>query len=591
MSSTCSVLGVDNWLLPLFGSHEIATSNVQLEENVEVKLSKHRITLLLAAFSTLGTFLVLVRGSTYGVGVSPDSVTYISTARNLLTGNGFIDWENNIYVLYPPLFPLLLALTGTFGTDPADTAGYVNAFLCGLAIFLSSRWLWQHLRARPAPTSRTLQTWLLIWAAVVLILSPPLSQVASFAWSEPLFILLTISALFTFNTFLDTGKRASLVLAAIFTSLACLTRYVGITIPATMCMLLLLWKGTLSKKATDTVIYALIVGTPLSVWLLRNFLVSGTWTGPRYPSPYSFLFNLKKTFITLAGWVLPLPWILEIENLLVRLFSVEVVTPQQFLVLLIPTLLIFGIGAWVCLTRLPLHHVRPIVLLAAFTAVYLLVLILLRSIHGPAELISHRYLAPVYIPLLCIVVLFLDDFFHYDLQRKLLGTLRFPWGQNVFTEGRISALPVVLMALLSIWLWLPVNTTAQHIRQAQENGLVYNSRTWAESEIIAYMNENPCARCVFFSPNAAGLYFLTAQPRQFYLPRLLTDDWLRRVESMQRNGEDVYIIWFFSRDRFLSDFNATYDWNPTYDRSQIETELALETVADLADGIIYRLKR
>ena len=555
-------------------------------------MSKHRITLLLAAFSTLGTFLVLVRGSTYGVGVSPDSVTYISTARNLLTGNGFIDWENNIYVLYPPLFPLLLALTGTFGTDPADTVGYVNAFLCGLAIFLSSRWLWQHLRARPAPTSRTLQTYLLIWAAVVLILSPPLSQVASFAWSEPLFILLTISALFTFNTFLDTGKRASLVLAAIFTALACLTRYVGITIPATLLLLLLLRKGdTPSKKATDTVIYSLIVGTPSCVWLLRNFLVSGMWTGPRYPSPYSFLFNLKKTFITLASWVLPWPCILEIESLLVRLFSVEVVTPQQFLVLLIPTLLIFGIGAWVCLTRLPLHHLRPIVLLAAFTAVYLLVLIIARSIHGPAELISHRYLAPVYIPLLCIVVLFLDDFFHYDLQRKLLGTLRFPWGQNVFTEGRISALPVVLMALLSIWLWLPVNTTAQHIRQAQENGLVYNSRTWAESEIIAYMNENPCARCVFFSPNAAGLYFLTAQPRQFYLPRLLTDDWLRRVESMQRNGEDVYIIWFFSHDRFLSDFNATYDWNPTYDRSQIETEFALETVADLADGIIYRLKR
>ena len=193
-------------MLPLFGSHEIATSNVQLEEEVELKLSKHRITLLLAAFSALGTFLVLVRGSTYGVGVTPDSVTYISTARSLLQGNGFIDWDGSSYTIFPPLFPLLLALTGIFGPDPADTAGYVNAFLCGLAIFLSSRWLWQHLRTRPAPTSRTLQTYLLLWAAVVLILSSPLSRVASLALSELLFILLTISALFTFNTFLDTGN-------------------------------------------------------------------------------------------------------------------------------------------------------------------------------------------------------------------------------------------------------------------------------------------------------------------------------------------------------------------------------------------------
>ena len=488
----------------MFGSYEIATSNVQLEENVELKLSKHRITLLLAAFSTLGTFLVLVRGSTYGVGVTPDSVRYISTAHSLLAGNGFIDWDNSIYIFHPPLFPLLLALTGIFGTDPADTAGYVNAFLYGLAIFLSSRWLWQHLRARPAPTSRTLQTYLLLWAAVVLILSPPLLRIASFALSEPLFILLTISALFTFNTFLDTGKRASLVLAAIFTSLACLTRYVGITIPATICLLLLFRKGdTPSKKATDTVIYALIVGTPLSVWLLRNFLVSGTWTGLRYPTQYSFLFNLKNMFIILADWVLPWPWILEMENLLVRLFSVEMVTPQQFLVLLIPTLLMCGIGAWICLTRLPLHHLRPIVLLATFTAVYLVFLIIAISVHG-YEPVTNRYMAPVYIPLLCIVVLFLDDFFQYDLQRKLLGTLRFPQVQTMYAEGRVAALTVVLMTLLSCWLWLPVNANVQHIRHALENGLAYNSRTWAESEIIRYINENPCARCVFFSPNAPG---------------------------------------------------------------------------------------
>ena len=550
-----------------------------------MKLSKHRITLLLAALSALGMFLVLVRGSTYGVGVTPDSVTYISTARNLLAGNGFIQWNGSSYTIHPPLFPLLLALTGIFGPDPADTAGYVNAFLCGLAIFLSSRWLWQHLRARPAPTSRALQTYLLLWAAAVLVLSPTLSRIASFAWSEPLFILLTISALFTFNTFLDTGKRASLVLAAIFTALACLTRYVGITIPATMCMLLLLRKGTLSKKATDTVIYALIAGTPPLIWLLRNFLVSGTWTGPRYPTQYSFLFNLKNMFVILADWVLPWPWILEIENLLERLFSVEEVMPQHFLVLLIPTLLIFGIGAWICLTRLPLHHLRPIVLLAAFTSVYLLVLIIARSIYDPTEPVSHRFMAPVYIPLLCIVVLFLDDLFQYDLQRKLLGTLRFPWVQNVYAEGRVAALTVVVMALLSIWLWVPVNTNAQHMRHVLENGLAYNSRTWAESEIIAYINENPCARCVFFSPNAPGLSFLTAQPRQFYLPRLLTDDWLRRVESMQRQGEDVYIIWFFFPDKIIGGFQLTYD------RSQVETELALETVAALADGIIYRLKR
>ena len=185
------------------------------------------------------------------------------------------------------------------------------------------------------------------------------------------------------------------------------------------------------------------------------------------------------------------------------------------------------------------------------------------------------------------VVLFLDDLFHYDLQRKLLGTLRFPWGQNVFAEGRVAGLTVVLMALLSFWLWVPVNENVQYIRHALENGQAgYNSRTWAESEIIRYINENPCARCVFFSANASALSFLTAQPRQFSLPRQLTDDWLRWIESMQRNGEEVYIVWFFFPDQIINDLQHI-----TYDRSSIETELALETVAELADGIIYRLKK
>ena len=185
------------------------------------------------------------------------------------------------------------------------------------------------------------------------------------------------------------------------------------------------------------------------------------------------------------------------------------------------------------------------------------------------------------------VVLFLDDLFYYDLQRKLLGTLRFPWGQNVYAEGRVAGLTVVVMALLSVWIWMPVNTQVQSIRHALENGQKgYNSRTWAESEIIAYINENPCARCVFFSANPSGLYFLTAHPRQFLLSRQLTDDWLRRIESMQRNGEEVYIVWFFFPDQIINDLQHI-----TYDRHQIETELALETVAELADGIIYRLKK
>ena len=593
-------------------SHELSTES-SIRPTEELKLNKLRIdklSLLLVALCVLGTFLVLLRGIPYGMGITADEVMHLSTARNLLAGNGFVKWDGSPFVRFPPMFPMLLAFIDIFGPDPFDVAGYVNVTLFALTIFVSSLWLRYHLLAGSDPTLRTQRTWLLIWAVAALVLAP-FTRLASSTATEPLFILLVVSTLFTFDKFLDTGQRAFLLLAAIFTAMACLTRYIGVAIPATLLLFLLFRKGdTLLAKAKNTVIYSLIAVTPIVVWILRNLLVVGSVTGSLWPivltvpgstqsilisgsatgyyPRHSLSFNMLSTLLTLNDWVLPRAWLLEMKNLLEQLFSIEISLQNSIVlaVTIVLPLLVLAVGAWVCLSHLPRHRLRPIILFAAFTFVYTVLLIIGISVRG-IETVTNRYLAPVYIPLLFIAVLVLDEFFHYALQRKLLGTLRFPWIQNMYAEGRIAGLTVVVMALLSCWLWLPVNANAQHIRQAQENGLYgYNSRTWAESEIIRYINENPCARCVFYSPNAPGLYFLTAQPRQFYLPRLLPDDWSRWVESIQRPGEDVYIVWFSSPDKIIRHAD-----DYTYGRSQLEAWLALETVAALADGIIYRLKR
>lgn len=173
MSSTCSVLGVDKWLLPLFGSHEIATSNVQLEEEVELNLSKHRITLLLEALCILAILFVLLRGILNRMGVYGDDVVYMSTARNLLAGNGFVIYDGSPFIRFAPMFPMLLAFIGIFGFDPLDVAGIVNVTLVGLTIFVSYFWLRYHLLAgsgaqRCAPSGPGL----LIWAVAALILAP-----------------------------------------------------------------------------------------------------------------------------------------------------------------------------------------------------------------------------------------------------------------------------------------------------------------------------------------------------------------------------------------------------------------------------------
>ena len=49
-----------------------------------------RWTALLAAIGALGVVLVLLRTAPYGPNAGADSAGFISTARNLLAGNGFV---------------------------------------------------------------------------------------------------------------------------------------------------------------------------------------------------------------------------------------------------------------------------------------------------------------------------------------------------------------------------------------------------------------------------------------------------------------------------------------------------------------------
>ena len=555
----------------------------QIGMNQLSRLRIDRFALLLAVLSIFFMLLLLLRGVTYGAGVTPDSVAYISTARNLLAGNGFTLWNGQIYLDYPPLFPILLAFIGIFGPDPADTAGYVNAFLFGLTIFLSSRWLQQYILPPHDPTWRAIRTWLLIWTVVALGLSLPLTIVASRVLSEPLFILLTTSSLFTFDKFLHTGKRSSLTLSAIFAALACLTRYIGIAIPATMLLLLLCKRdATPLTKAKNAALYAFISGIPISVWLLRNFLVTGTFTGHhRYPPAYSLPLNLHATFVTLADWVLPRPWLMAMAKQLAWLFSVEV-TRKSLVVLMIPTLLVLGMGAWYCLSPVQRHHVRPICILATFTSVYVVVLAIGLSVQG-VEPANNKYLAPVYIPLLFVAVLVLDEFFRYDMKRQILGTITFTWPQNI-RSGVAGTLTVVLMLWLSFWLWDQKDINVWNIRDMIMEGYGYTSRKWADSEIIQYINENPCSRCTVRSNDTTALYFLSEQSiRSHNLPRELTvTNGPTQFRLIQEEGVEVYIVWFHE--------NRNSHRYP-YGRSEIEAWLDLEVMEDLSDAVMYRVKR
>ncbi len=226
-------------------------------------------TAFLAVISALGAALVLLREVNYGVGLSPDSVLYLSTARNLLEGNGFVYYWGT-YLNAPPIYPLILAFSGLFGTDVVAAAGHVNAAAFGLTIFAMAMWLRSRVQSR----------FLVVWASLACALLPPLVYVSTYAWTEPLFILFTVLSLFALDRFLDTRQRLFLVLAAVCATLACLTRYPGVIVIASAFALLALQRGvTFPEKIKDATVYFAIAIVPISGWMLRNFLISGSLSG------------------------------------------------------------------------------------------------------------------------------------------------------------------------------------------------------------------------------------------------------------------------------------------------------------------------
>ena len=101
--------------------------------------TKFRIYLFLLA--GIGLVFILLTTSKYGAGVSSDAARNLSTADSLLAGKGFVDMIGAPFILWPPLYPLLLAgLSLITKWNTFQAAWYLNVVLFAVNIWLSG-WL------------------------------------------------------------------------------------------------------------------------------------------------------------------------------------------------------------------------------------------------------------------------------------------------------------------------------------------------------------------------------------------------------------------------------------------------------------------
>ena len=543
-----------------------------LQPQAILRWQPDRFSLTLAVLALLGAALILARQVNYGVGLFLDSTIYISVARHLLEGEGFVTLTNkDPFVSWAPLYPLLLATASLFGFDPLDVAGPLNAAIFGLTIAVAGHYLRKRIHSR----------FLILWACLAILLSIPLTSIAYTAMSEAPFILFVTLSLLHTDYFLHQGKRASLLWAAVFTALACLTRYIGPALIFTVLPLLIFQRNTaLVAKMKHIAAYTLISVFPIALWMLRNFLLSGMPTGPRLPSHRTLPNLLDFMLNTLSRWVfLDLP-LGEFHSFTVALIGIA---------LLALAIALGGIlraqqkvGTW--------SDWSPFYIFGSFSLVYLIATIGTLAIVA-FESPYNRYLSPVYIPLLFTAVFVIDRFLRAERQRKLLGTLgHLPLIRIIVPREvkQVSLLTVLLSAALSLWLGWSVPLNARAIRRANEQiGPSRFIARHADSAVFQYMREHSIDDAIMINQPELIVYWYTDAAPNYSLSGMSSWTWYYTRQFIGNTEGDIYLVWFYCPRRRCP---ATWFYGG-FQTPNLDVLPELEPIAELEDGVILKVNK
>ncbi|MBE9586330.1 hypothetical protein IM792_17895 [Mucilaginibacter sp. JRF] len=253
---------------------------------------KHFDTLL---FAIAGYFVVHFFTNYSGVGISPDSIMYASTAKSIYKHGNLTTFNGSPLTFFPAFYPAVLSISFLFGLNAVTAGPVINGLLFAGVVLLSGYCISKF------KTPSVIYKWLVLAS---ILLSPSLLEIYSYLWSETLFIFLTILFIPAFKSYLNTPDFKSLLIAALIAGLCCITRYAGITVVATGGLLILAdARLAIKKRLTNALIFGFTGILPLVINLLVNYLSSGLSTGTRKPSVTSFGENLHYFGVVICDWL------------------------------------------------------------------------------------------------------------------------------------------------------------------------------------------------------------------------------------------------------------------------------------------------
>ena len=143
-------------------------------------------------------------------------------------------WFRTVSTDYPPLYPATLAVTAfATGASTLTASRWID-----VVTFTMSAGLVALAAQRIARGSRAAG----VVAALIFVASASVLDIHAHAWSEGLFLSLTLGSLLLLARFLEGGRMAIGVAAACLAGAAPMTRYVGIAVVITVVVAALRWR-------------------------------------------------------------------------------------------------------------------------------------------------------------------------------------------------------------------------------------------------------------------------------------------------------------------------------------------------------------
>lgn len=203
-----------------------------------------------------------------GLGISPDSVSYLKGAIGLINGYGL----NYFSTQWPPFYPLSIALFGSTTSDVMLGARVLNGLIYSINFLLILKLI-----------QKTINTKLIIsyLLALLIIIQPPMTYVHFYAWSDSYLLMFVLMDILLISCLINEKYKyitqLSLIVVA---SLALLTRYAGIVVACTntVMIFLILQHHTRIKRFAVSIIQIAIPILIFIPWTMHQGISDGLAT-------------------------------------------------------------------------------------------------------------------------------------------------------------------------------------------------------------------------------------------------------------------------------------------------------------------------